>query len=111
MCYRKENSMQAWLNDAAYRARQKGIEFNLSPEDITTPSHCPILNIPLEKSKGYPADNSPSIDRIGNNKGYTPDNIIIISHRANQLKKNTTIEKLISLYGFYKRINLMCPQL
>ena len=33
---------------------------------------------------------NPTIDRIDNNKGYTPNNIMIISYRVNSIKRDTT---------------------
>jgi hypothetical protein len=35
-------------------------------------------------------DDSPSLDRINNMKGYVPGNVKIISWRANHLKSNGT---------------------
>jgi predicted RND superfamily exporter protein len=37
---------------------------------------------------------TPSLDRIDSKKGYTPDNVWVISHRANQIKNDATIEEL-----------------
>ena len=85
------------LNQAKRRAKEKGVEFNLTREDIKIPSHCPVLNIPLQRSvdnQGKKSDNSPSIDRIDNTKGYTKDNIRIISWKANRLKNDATLEEL-----------------
>jgi hypothetical protein len=37
---------------------------------------------------------SPSIDRKDNTKGYTKDNVWVISQLANQMKSNATPEQL-----------------
>lgn len=77
------------------RAKQLGIEFNLTPEDIIFPDICPILNKHLQRNetKG-PSRYSPSIDRIDNDKGYTVDNIQIISMKANTMKCDASVEEL-----------------
>lgn len=89
---RRENPKQSLLCSAKERAKQNGLEFTLTEDDIKIPSICPVLGIKIQKSE-YCAgrhdnrtDNSPSIDRIDNSKGYTPENIIIVSWRANRLK-------------------------
>jgi hypothetical protein len=43
---------------------------------------------------------SPSIDRVDSSKGYTKDNIQVISHRANNLKNNATLEELRKLVTY-----------
>jgi len=77
------------------RARKKGFEHTITYADITIPDVCPLLGIPLIKSTGKGAnENSPSLDRIDSTKGYTPDNIWVISSKANTIKSNATVEEL-----------------
>lgn len=77
------------------RARKKGFEHTISYTDIQVPIYCPLLGIPLFRSEGKGAcDNSPSLDRIDSSKGYTPDNIWVISNKANSIKSNATLEEL-----------------
>jgi hypothetical protein len=82
---------------AKQRAKKFGREFSLEVEDIQIPSHCPILGIPLEISSGKPGGkfNSPALDRIDNNKGYTKSNTQTISQRANAMKADASKEELI----------------
>lgn len=79
------------------RAKTKGLEFSLKKSDIVIPPKCPILGIPLNFSiQGHGgAENTPSVDRIDNSKGYTPDNIQVISMKANTMKNSASKEELL----------------
>lgn len=88
--YRINNYEQLLLTDAKKRANQKSLPFNIDLSDIVIPSMCPILNIPLIISKVKPSANSPSVDRIIPEKGYTKGNVQIISRKANTMKSNAT---------------------
>ena len=84
-----------------YRAKENSKrhnrEFNIEVEDIIIPTHCPYLGVELIFDVTY--HNSPnyfSIDRIDSSKGYIKGNIQIISHLANTIKSNTTIDQLIT---------------
>jgi hypothetical protein len=77
------------------RARKKGFEHTITYADIMIPDVCPLLGIPLIKSQSTgPNENSPSLDRIDSTKGYTPDNIWVISSKANTIKSNATVAEL-----------------
>ncbi len=84
---------------AKCRAKKKNIEFSISKEDIIIPDVCPILGISIKRNEqsGFHSD-SPSLDRINPDKGYTKDNIRVISNRANLLKSNATIKELELVY-------------
>lgn len=83
------------LAAAKCRAKRDGLVFSLTREDINIPSHCPILGIPLKHNIGSGFHNdSPSLDRIHNSKGYSKDNVRVISNRANLLKCDATLEEL-----------------
>ena len=90
------------LNNSKQRAKRNGIEHNLTISDIIIPDYCPVLGIKLETGDRREKENSPSIDRINNDKGYINDNIMIMSNRANMLKKDATIEELIMIGNFYR---------
>ncbi len=85
------------------RAKQKGLEFTITREDVTIPSHCPMLGIPLFNTTGKKTDNTPSIDRIDKTKGYIPGNVHVISERANRLKNNGTAEELQQIADYLRR--------
>ena len=80
---------------AKWRAKRDGLDFNISKEDINIPDQCPILGIKLKRNigSGWHSD-SPSLDRIDNTKGYTKDNIRVISNRANSLKKQCNTRRI-----------------
>jgi hypothetical protein len=91
--YRLDNKEQYLLETARKRAKQKGIDFNITIEDIVIPDVCPVLGIRLHKDNDETLDTSPSLDRIDSSKGYIKGNICVISHRANTIKNYGDIEE------------------
>jgi hypothetical protein len=85
------------VHAAKYRAKNKELDFNLTVESIDWPTHCPVFGFEFDYSKRRnPAGKttSPSLDRIDNSKGYTLDNVQVISNLANTMKLNATPEQL-----------------
>ena len=78
---------------ARHRAKNTGVAFSITEQDISMPKECPILGIPLFMG-GLHNPNSPSIDRIDNEKGYVSGNVHVVSYRANVLKKDATPQEL-----------------
>ena len=106
--WRTKNPSRYLYNQAKHRSRKRNIFFDLTPEDIVIPEYCPVLGIPLMMGKGIksgPTHNSPSIDRIDPKKGYTPDNIRVISWRANSLKSDGTLKELQVLVEDLSRLS------
>ena len=69
------------------------MEFSISVDDIQIPPYCPYLGtefIALDKQYGH------SLDRVDSSKGYSKDNIQVISRLANIMKNNATKEQLIA---------------
>ncbi len=91
---RISNQSKYHWNESKKRAKKLGLEFNLEISDIVIPDTCPILGIPLFYKGGPRTNNSPSVDRIDNTKGYVKENIWVISWRANHIKGNATLEEL-----------------
>jgi hypothetical protein len=88
------------LSNAKSRAKKKGLDFNITREDLVCPEFCPLLGIPLMPTKGtglHATDNSPSVDRLDPAKGYIKGNVWIISYRANTIKNSATWQELFSL--------------
>lgn len=92
------------FNSAKQRAITKNILFDISKDEIQIPFICPILGIELELCNKKISDNSPSIDRIDNDKGYIKNNIHIISFRANRIKNDASRDEINSIYISLKEI-------
>lgn len=82
------------FNRARSRSVKKGVPFNLDVGLIVVPDVCPVF--------GTPFDGDESIDRMEPHKGYTPDNVNIISLRANVVKGNATLEELEAVVAWMK---------
>lgn len=97
------SAIKALLSSARSRAKAKGLSFELRTEDISIPEFCPVLGIPLVPARGSfgGTDNSPSIDRIKNERGYVPGNCIVVSWRANRIKSDASPEELNAVAKFY----------
>lgn len=88
-------------------AKKRGIDFSLTTADLDyvgIPLTCPVLDIPIYFYKGTPKEDSLSIDRIDSSKGYTRDNITIVSYRVNKIKSNATLEELTKILHFYQEL-------
>jgi hypothetical protein len=90
----KRNIIHVLWKRTKDRALKKGYDFNLEESDITIPELCPILEIPIFCGDRSNYNNSPTIDRVDNSKGYTKDNIKIISMLANTMKNSASIDEL-----------------
>lgn len=109
---RSKEASEVWahlaVNRARSRAKKKGWDFDLMARCfLPLPTHCPVFGIelrysPNEEHKG-PATNSASLDRVDSGNGYTQDNVRIISHRANSMKADASIEEIEALLDFMYR--------
>lgn len=87
-----------YIKATKYRAKSKNREFNLTEDDFNQNivARCPILGIKLNyHSEGWNKNDTASIDRIDNSKGYVSGNIWVISNLANSMKRNSTPKQLI----------------
>lgn len=99
------------LVGAKHRSQKFDREFALTLDWLKavwpTDGKCPILGIELAWGGGATGrDNSPSIDRLENTRGYTPDNCRVISWRANRLKSDATDEETLLLAEDVRRRKL-----
>ena len=65
---------------------------------MTIPELCPVFGTPLVGGlNGHPEHNSPSLDRLDPEKGYTMDNVVIISMLANRIKQDATSDQVAAV--------------
>ncbi len=99
-----QKDLKQLYNNLKSSAKKRNISFDLTMSDlydISIPLTCPVLGIPVYFNVGSVEDNSISFDRKDNSKGYTKDNLILVSYRANRLKSDASIEELKMIYDFY----------
>lgn len=78
-------------------SKQRKLDFDITVEDVIIPEYCPYLGVVLTtENTGGRQDEKVSLDRIDNTKGYVKGNIQVISSKANFMKRNASIEELIT---------------
>ena len=86
------------------RSRRHGYESDLSIGDLPELTDtCPVLGIRYQKGTLKNKDASPSIDRKNSNLPYLKkyaDNLVFISHKANRIKSNATVEDLRKIINY-----------
>ena len=99
------------FTDAKRRAKSLNLEFNITKEDIIIPERCPILDILIDvrSGKGKAMPNSPSLDRVDNDKGYIKGNIRVISHRANTCKSDLSFQDIERLHKYIAPYTVPLP--
>lgn len=101
---REKNYAASLLYTTRARAKKIGVKHDLTIEDIVIPSVCPLLGIPIYMAENYSHDNSASVDRIDPTKGYTKDNVWVISRKANAIKSNATVEEILLVAEGLKKL-------
>lgn len=105
----RRHPLNVLVQQAKSRAKKKGVPFDLKVSDLEIPDVCPILGISLVKNDKVVGKNSYSIDRIIPELGYVKGNVAVISHKANTIKNNASIEELEKVLNWLKEIkNDMC---
>lgn len=99
--YREKNPEIYLLCNPRQRAEKKGWEFNLTPEDVIIPTHCPVFGVKLDPV-GSGTNYTPSIDRIDPSKGYIKGNIRVVSWRANTLLSDGSLKEFEDIVKFLK---------
>ncbi len=102
--YTPEGRLHRLFLAAKARAKKFNLDFSVLESELSMPEVCPILGIKLNYGAGKGNDyNRASLDRIDNTKGYTKDNIQIISLRANVIKRDATLDELIKITNYMKK--------
>lgn len=104
-----EDRKLSLLRTAERRARRKDIPFSLSsPSDLDWPEFCPALGVKLQydvHGEEYGgSDYGPSLDRVRPHLGYTPENTLVISRLANQIKSSAESYHLFAVAEWLKSI-------
>ena len=82
------------VSGARLRAREKGIPFDLTREWMTAELEravndgCPYLGIPIYLDAKANDPHCPSVDQFDPGAGYTQDNCIVVSYKANTMKQD-----------------------
>jgi hypothetical protein len=99
--------LRALLNSSRQRAILKNRDHTITIDDLLelypSDGKCPVYGTTLEFGNSGFRENSPSIDRIDSKKGYTRDNIQILSWKANRLKAYATVDDLEILLAYMKQ--------
>jgi hypothetical protein len=103
--WRENHPEQAALQGIRGHAKTRGISCTLTMETLPeVPKFCPIfpwIRLKWHKNEGNRKHqpDSPSLDRIRNDRGYEPGNVRWVSWRANSLKSDMTFQELQALFG------------
>ncbi len=90
------------FSSAKTRAKANNLTFSLALAHIIIPSHCPVLGIELVWSDKR-TDNTPSLDRMDNSRGYEPGNVSVISWKANRMKSHYSLEEFKRLVEWLEK--------
>lgn len=85
------NLLSHLISTAKRRAAQKGLEFDLTTDDLEIPEVCPYLKTAFVRGTMFAA----SLDRIVPELGYVKGNVEVISRKANLMKNNATPAELV----------------
>ena len=99
--WRRVNRAKALLTIARYRAKQKGLEFDLDGhevaiQDVIDAGVCELTGVPFNLDDGKTWD-SPSLDRIDSTQGYTPRNVRVVLYCVNVMANLWGENKIVEI--------------
>jgi hypothetical protein len=109
----KQRHLKCYFHNARHRAIRDNVPFDITfeyLESIAT-DMCPVFGIVFEwgsskLGKGYTKENCPTLDRIQPHLGYVKGNVAFLSHKANRIKDNGTMQDHYAIADWiWERIN------
>jgi hypothetical protein len=85
------------------RAKARGLAFDLEPSDLLIPEFCPVTGEKLVVELGGRTNNTPTVDRKDQSKGYIKGNVFVISWIANKVKSDQVDPALFEGIARYMR--------
>lgn len=100
-----QKKLMKMIWNARYRSKKNNIPFDLSIKDLPPPpEYCPITLKKLNYNSKKITPESPSLERITPDLGYTKGNVAIISMEAQWIKSNHSLEKLEFVLNNFKKL-------
>lgn len=92
------------LSNTKSVCEKQGVPYDVTVDDLAPfPLTCPVLGVPINwMNTGATANDSPSIDRMIPELGYTKGNVRVISQKANRLKGNASVDELEALLSYMR---------
>lgn len=87
------------IHGAKNRAKRDGLPIDITESDIYIPEFCPDLGLLLVPASEKVKPNSPTLDRIIPELGYTKGNVRVVSSASNRMKQETTLLQSASIWG------------
>ena len=96
---RKDNPIKQWCQTTIYHHKQRGFKVLLKTTELYEVAknihNCPICNCKLDWKWGTGRNyNSPSLDRINNQKFLSKSNVQIICDKCNSTKQDRTLKEI-----------------
>lgn len=97
----RPKAYSAWILIKS-RAKKLNLPFDLELSDLPDESICPVFGTKISFGGTIPLDpmTTSSVDRLIPEKGYTKENIRVISFRANAIKNDASIEDLKKVLAY-----------
>ncbi len=97
--WRDKKRGHALVNVARHRAKVKGLECSLDPKAVQTTidaGFCQLTRIPfcLDQPRAW---NAPSLDRVDNSKGYTPENTRVVLYAVNVMANTWGVNRIAEI--------------